>query len=207
MVNVGYFDERWWEWRNRMKGCGSKSAGCRPVAVRGEKMTLAQMVAEYRRKHIALEISEAEFFRKMPSMELAIHHVALAIDVEGRCFDHQRLIQRSARLAAKRRLESAIADLKSCRSFDELHALVKKLLWDVYGIGELYVYDSAERLGKYLGLSPTRVYLHRGVRDGAKALGLNTRRGVLELDELPKALRLLSADHAENFLCIYKDRL
>jgi hypothetical protein len=188
-----------------MRGCGPKEAGCQPAAGR-RHLTSAQMVAEYERNHAAVEVSEAEFFRTMSSLELAIHHVALAVDGNGRCFDHQFRIKRSARLHAKRVLVPAMARLKACSSFDELHQVVAELLSDIYGIGEMYIYDAAERLGKYLGLLPTRVYLHRGVRDGAKALGLDIRRGALEVDKLPKALRTLSADHLENFLCIYKNR-
>ncbi len=181
--------------------------GCRalgPSPKLFKRGSLAALVEEYRKHHATLAAQEAEFFRLMPSVGLLIHHVAFAIDGTGRCFDHQFRIMRASRQEAQRRLTSAFGKIKGARSFDELHAMLLKSLSDVYGLGELYVYDTAQRIGNYLGLSPKRVYLHAGVREGAKALGLDTSRGFLEFNELPKALQSLPADEVENFLCIYK---
>lgn len=65
-------------------------------------------------------------------------------------------------------------------SSEALHALVARQLREVAGIGELYVYDTAFRIGAYLRLPPTRVYLHAGTRDGARALQLDYRSAALE---------------------------
>jgi hypothetical protein len=75
------------------------------------------------------------------------------------------------------------------------------------GLGSLYAYDTARRLGAKLGVEPQRVYLHAGTRKGAKALGLDYRQASLPVNDFPEPLRVLPADMLESFLCIYKDRL
>jgi hypothetical protein len=181
-------------------------SSCSPGKSKGP-YTLARLIADYKKRCSERVVDHNEFFRKLPSIGLVIHHVTLAIDENDRSFDHQFRIKRSARPIAKQRLTKAVKRLKACRSFDALHSLLESLLSDIYGIGEMYIYDAAQRLGAYLGLSPVRVYLHAGVRNGAKARGLQTkRRHTLEISELPKALRALSGDDIENFLCIYKSR-
>ena len=92
-------------------------------------------------------------------------------------------------------------------SFDELIALIHDLTEPIPGIGELAVYDTALRIGARFGLEPTRVYVHAGTRDGARALGFDGRRTTIEMDELPEPLRGLSAREAEDLLCIYKHSL
>ncbi len=68
----------------------------------------------------------------------------------------------------------------------------------VHRFGKLAIYDTVIRLG---------VYLHAGTNEGARALGLDTRRGILEPKELPTPFRSLEPWECEDFLCIYKDEL
>ncbi|MCK6445988.1 MAG: hypothetical protein L6Q99_06305 [Planctomycetes bacterium] len=100
-----------------------------------------------------------------------------------------------------------VADLDSCRSFDELHTTVNSTIRDIHMIGALVVYDVAHRIGAFLKLEPERVYLHRGTRDGALALGLGRGREWIDLAELPDEFGRLSPAEAEDCLCIYKKRL
>jgi hypothetical protein len=105
---------------------------------------------------------------------------------------------------ANQRLQAA--PIASCRSFDELHAVVEEWTRDVPKIGDLAVYDIAHRIGAYLGLEPTLVYLHCGTRVGARALGLSAR-DTLHPDALPREFRQLSPAEIEDCLCIYKDEI
>jgi hypothetical protein len=68
----------------------------------------------------------------------------------------------------------------------------------------LYIYDAAVRLGYYFKLAPEYVYLHRGTREGAKALGLDYHGKCLEKEQVPTPVRVLSPAQIESFLCIYK---
>ena len=67
------------------------------------------------------------------------------------------------------------------------------------------VYDTALRIGAKLGVEPKTVYLHRGTRSGAKALGIETNRPFIEVHEFPRQLRSLRPRELEDCLCIYKE--
>jgi len=174
---------------------------------RNQSAELKSLVAEFRKKHRCNSSREASFFRSMPSLGLAIHHVALAIDGNDRCFDHQFHITQPARRKAKQVLEQIEQEMMACKSFHSLHSLFLRYLTPIRGLGEMYIYDAALRMGAYLRLNPAYVYLHRGTRVGAKALGLAVNRPYLEKAELPNDLQVLSADNIETFLCIYRNQL
>jgi len=77
----------------------------------------------------------------------------------------------------------------------------------VDGLGELYAYDTALRIGSFIGTFPETVYLHAGARVGAKALGVDTKVKSVELRSLPKPFHSLEPHQAEDVLCIYKKLL
>ena len=186
-----------------MESCRRRPRNCRSNPLSG-KPDLSALASRFRRDHAQGARSESEFFRRLPSLELAIHHVAFAIDARGRCYDHQFRIRRVARVRAQEIFTGSMRGLRACRSFQALHTLLESLLLPVRGLGELYVYDAALRLGAYLGLVPDFVYLHAGTRHGASVLGLGRGRSYLEMHELPPPLQGLSPDEVESFLCIYK---
>jgi hypothetical protein len=83
---------------------------------------------------------------------------------------------------------------------------VDQIVGNIDGIGELCVYDVSTRIGAWLKLEPAQVFVHAGVRVGARALGLGGRDR-FDVQELPQAFRDLSASEAEDCLCIFKDEL
>ena len=95
----------------------------------------------------------------------------------------------------------------ACSSFHELFEMVNNAIGAIHRIGPLAIYDTACRIGAYLKLRPDKVYLHAGVRVGARAIGLGQGRDVLEVDELPVPFRRLAAGEIEDCLCIYKNEL
>jgi hypothetical protein len=104
---------------------------------------------------------------------------------------------------AARRLKSLTNELAGAPDFDALHETIRSALWRVKGIGELTVYDIANRIGASLGLEPTQIYLHSGSRKGARTLRLPPNRPSLPMSVLPEGLRQLTAAQAEDVLCIY----
>jgi hypothetical protein len=62
------------------------------------------------------------------------------------------------------------------KTFDDFFTLLEQLLAPIKGLGELYVYDTALRIGAKIGLLPRRVYLHAGTRVGARHLALMAKR-------------------------------
>lgn len=99
------------------------------------------------------------------------------------------------------------SDIAQCEDFDGLFRVVDEEASRYNGIGDLAVYDIAMRIGVALGLSPDRVYLHAGAKQGARNLGIPSRSRSVPMMDLPEPLRRLSPDDVENFLCIYKERL
>lgn len=123
----------------------------------------------------------------------------------GKRHPHQRRIPGAALQEAVQRLQAV--DLAAAETFDELHDVINAAVRHIDMIGPLTVYDIAHHLGAFLGLEPTRVYLHRGTREGARALGLGRGLHTLDLDDLPPELQRLTAAEAEDCLCIYKAQL
>ena len=91
------------------------------------------------------------------------------------------------------------------RTFDELHSFLEVTFLKIPGLGVLYTYDTALRIGFYLRLEPKAVYLHAGTKIGARALGVTTAKRA-QVRDLPLALQVLPVHEIENFLCIFKPR-
>jgi len=165
---------------------------------------LARLVQEYRLKHLPRAKEERAFF-KTSTREKALEHAGLAIWKDGKRFRHQNLIVRGALPKARRALENIKGKLDGVEDFDALHELIERTVGRIKGIGELYIYDTALRLGAQLGRRPRRVYLHAGPRNGARSLGcIDYRAKAVAVEKFPPELQELSADQIENFLCVMR---
>jgi hypothetical protein len=170
--------------------------------------SLAAIVRDYYHRHRPKTIRELQYFHSLPSLGAAITEAGLARYHDGKRYkrySHQSRISREALEIATRRLRRA--NLGGARSFTDLITRVRTAVRPVHGIGELYVYDTAFRLGAHLELLPKKVYLHAGTRQGARALGLDHRSGSLLPEHLPILLQRLKPHEMVDVLCIYKDWL
>jgi hypothetical protein len=177
---------------------------------RGHKRlrSLAAIVKDYVLRHRHKTIRELRYFRSLPSLEAAISDAGLARRLDGGRYkrdSHQRRIPGPVLEIATKRLRRA--SLGDARSFADLIERVARAVRPVHGVGELYIYDTAFRLGGHLRLLPRQVYLHAGTRLGAQVLGLDPRSASVPLNQLPPALRRLRPHEIEDVLCIYKDWL
>lgn len=163
------------------------------------------IIRHYKVRHYPNHITEMNWFREQASLHNAIAIAASSQDKNGKRYDHQRRIRRSALKTATPALIKAEHEIGKCKSFEDLILLIEKTCDMISGIGELYCYDAALRLGAYLKLEPDKVYLHRGTRQGAKRLGILLNRRFIDKSELPEPLRQLSAAEIEDILCIYAD--
>ncbi len=145
---------------------------------------------------------ELRFFKAQRSLPDVVSRAAMCELPSGKRHPHQYRIPRESLEEARRRLLGT--DLAGCQSFDELHDRIEETIGDIHMVGPLVTYDIAHRIGAYIELEPTRVYLHSGTRDGARTLGLGRGRKTLEVSELPRAFHRLSAAENEDCLCIYK---
>lgn len=167
--------------------------------------TLSEIVAHYIRYHRRAAQSEIDFYANLQTLNDALERAGRAERPDGKRHDHQRRIGRKAIRRAGLAIKSA--NLRRCASFEDLHQRLDDTLGSKRGIGELMVYDTALRIGAKLGVSPAVVYLHRGTRDGARALGLAGGRKYVDVRDLPAPFARLSPREIEDCLCIYKDRL
>ena len=166
------------------------------------------IIRHYRIHHQPRAKEEVTWFSNQPTLQTAIKTAGMALDSREKRFSHQRRLRDGALKLGTDALLEAEREIARCRTFDELFEVVKKAVGEIRNLGELYVYDTAFRLGCKLGLMPTKVYLHSGTRDGARVLGLQTRdTQALDVSILPRGLQVLEPHEIEDVLCIYKDQL
>ncbi len=170
-------------------------------------MNFSAIARHYLMHYRKRKAGELAWFRNQPTLEAAVEKAALAVDQCGKRLPHQRRIKASAIKAAKTALLAALSDIRNCPNFDTLHELIHETVGDIKGIGPLYIYDIAERIGAKLGLRPEKVYLHTGAADGAAKLGFPRGLETIEVRDLPAGCESLSPDEIEDVLCIYKDDL
>lgn len=179
---------------------------CAPIRVtRVETITLEGIVTAYLRNHAEQEAKYLRFYAIQKSLPDAITKAAMAELPNGGRFSHQWRIP--GEVLARARDALLKLDYGSVQTFAELYEQVARALRPIRGIGLLTIYDTTHRLGAYLNLSPQEVYLHAGVRVGAKALGLDAWKAKLPMSVLPSAFQKLHPEQVEDCLCIYKDQL
>jgi len=181
---------------------------CAPTILDGEPglTSLGWIVQHYIRQYRADAEEELSSFQHVRPLSKVIKTAGMAINSENKRFPHQWRLKANALEEVTTRLIDVIERIRECRSFHSLFEIVQSTAGSVKGIGPLYVYDAALRIGAHLHLSPTEVYLNAGTRDGAKAVGLNVRRESIPIGDLPREFRHLQAREIEDILCIYKKR-
>jgi hypothetical protein len=138
----------------------------------------------------------------------AIEWAAQAKTCDDKRHPHQTRITPVAIRSATQALRKLAGRISRCTTFAELHGVLGEKLLPIRGIGEMYVYDCAQRIGESMKLKPAEIFMHRGTREGARALVPDaSRRAYVRVEELPRALRVLSAAELEDVLCIYKSTL
>lgn len=157
-----------------------------------------------------------EGYRELEDFKKAVDHAIDAKELVGKSYDplakfsgkrhgHQRRIKKDAIEAVRQAL--ILKKVKNTKSFEELHAYVTATCSGINGIGELYIYDAALRIGASLELKPELVYLHAGTKIGVRALGLSAKNSSLPVNAFPKPIQKLEPHEIEDFLCIYKEEL
>ncbi len=159
----------------------------------------------YKIKHYPTHVKECDWFARQPTLARAIQCAAMAIREDGKRFNHQRRAPKTALEQACGELLHHEQRISECTTFDGIIKIVEGVASDIYGLGPLYVYDTALRIGSRRGIYPDRVYLHCGTRVGARRHGLPSKGKWIEMSDLPEPLRVLSASEVEDILCIFKN--
>lgn len=190
---------------------GKKSDGS-PLNVTKKPTTYAEVVAQYLANDQARGDLDLAWFAKQPDWDTLLEKAVLSRSRGAKNgkevrHPHQRRLREPNLRKAHRALGQC--DLQACGSFDELHDTIEQSTSEIPGIGPLAVFDFACRIGAWMrpALRPKQVYLHRGARKGAQALGLGQGLKTIRVRELPDEFHGLSGRHAEDCLCIYKEEL
>jgi hypothetical protein len=168
-------------------------------------MTFDEIVNDYIRTQRPYTGTEVTDFANESSPSAAIRRAALCELKIGKRHDHQRRIPKWLLEQIETKLRAIRPKFSKAASFDALHRLVEQEIGGMKGIGALTVYDISHRIGAYFGKAPERVYLHAGVRVGARALGISGDS--FEPNILPKPFARLAPSEIEDCLCIYKKQL
>lgn len=191
----------------RPRGCFPRSdeRRCpRPASAR-TFASLEEVVQDYLATVAADADDYLSYYRSAASLREAIACASMAELEDGKRFSHQRRIPR--RVLKKIGPKLKPNELRRCRDFEALHQYIASAIGPIHGIGSLAIYDTAHRLGAYLKKPPRYVYVHAGVREGLKALGLPHRVSKVKMSDLPRPFHRLRPDQVEDCLCIYKREL
>lgn len=104
-------------------------------------------------------------------------------------------------------LQPHVEAIMAATDFAQLHDRVGVLRGGVDRIGDLAIYDITQRIGCYRGIEPDAIYLHRGTREGARALGWRENSPTMPVAALRPEFQALSSAQLEDILCIYKDEI
>ena len=128
-------------------------------------------------------------------------------DRNGSLHDHQYRLGYPLTDHAADFIAAFASEFELASDFNAIHALCERTVGSIDGVGELAVYDIAERIGWSFGVEPQQVYLHSGTLKGAKALFPALKGKRLAMEALPSAFEGLSAAEVENLFCICKTRI
>lgn len=181
-----------------------KPRNCSTRDRRARFRSLNAIIAHYLANYSDNADRELRFYSRQCTLDDALEHAALARLPSGKRAHHQRRLSSSTLDAAWSALKKC--DITAFTHFHDLFYLIDETVRPIDGIGELYVYDTALRIGAFLGLAPDRVYLHAGVRVGARALGFSCGDYIL-CSDLPREFSVLQPHQIEDCLCIYKREL
>lgn len=194
--------------RPRSTGCGSASGSCcQTPGFDDELDRYEEIVEHYRRVYLPKLKAEADYYGDPnQAPDAAVRRACLSVRDDA-LHDHQHRIGHKRMAAAAEFMEPHAGALTSAADFAELHDRVAALGAEVDRVGELAVYDIAQRIGWYRDIEPREIYLHCGTRDGAKALVPQLRGKTMAVDRLPPELHGLTPAQLEDVLCIYKAAL
>lgn len=173
--------------------------------------TIRLIVEEYGRGQTYRD-SEAAWWRADGVEFAEVVNRAVCSEIEGKRHPHQRRLKAKALSQGSLALQAIRNRLLAAPNFLELWFLVQAAFKPISGLGELAVYDVADRLRHRLGLvSEHVIFLHAGTRIGARRLMVGripkeSAWGILR-HEVPEGLRHLPTHAIEDILCIYKDEL
>lgn len=167
-------------------------------------MSLENEIIEYKANGSIHMENMKSFYEKL-AIETAIKYASTGKNPDDKMNQHQWRVGYKKGLLGSNELLAVLAEIKKCRKFEDIFSLTEKVKADIHGLGELWSYDTALRIGFKLKIYPQQVFIQRGVIKGVKKV-LNGKRPMgrsLPINVFPHELHVLTAYEIENFLCIY----
>lgn len=187
---------------------GKKENGC--VGHDGmKKISDERIVKDYEKNHKQEFKYELDAFRNLSLKECIKNSLNYMdrLDNRWKRHPHQRLISKEAANKAIKTLLLYSSKISNANDFCSLHLLIKDYIGNINGIGDLYIYDTALRIGACLRKEPEKVYLHSGSLKGAINLleKRNVKKLILKNTDFPDAFQGLKPYEIEHILCIYRN--
>ena len=190
----------------RSKKSISNFSNCNSKKLNAGNSTLATMVAQYLEEYEHCYEEEDKWWGdKTITWSEAVERAWRSLGKNGKMYGHQ---YRVGKQLLDEGLKICLSRNRQSDSFNDFHAIyswIRSVTEPTDGLGLVTTYDVARRLGSWLGIQPKMVYLHGGAAKGAKKLGIKGE--TVPLNDFSIEIQKLGATHAENFLCIYKNRL
>ena len=179
-----------------------------------EQSTLEQCVAQYRQNGPRVKDDPCARYcegEDVPHVQEAARRAAWSRDAGNKKHPHQWHLKNKVLEEISEKLVSA--PFNAVQSFEDIRQIVIQIVIQnrISGFGPVAIYDTAYRIGRYMKIEPEVVYLHAGVRIGAKTFGIvhKDKRWITseELEQYPPLKQLAKEETmaaVENFLCVYK---
>lgn len=171
--------------------------------------SLKGVVEAFKKSNLCSVEQELNYYRSQENFEALLDKAGGFEDSDGRKHFHQHRITHAANAELKARFARfKESEFRGIPTFDALYDELEHRLGDIHGIGDLTIYDTATRFGAYFNISPEKIYLHQGTREGAEALfGKKLNQAYLLKSNFPEEFDGLTADQIESLLCIFKTEL
>ncbi|MFA0963948.1 hypothetical protein AB9P05_19230 [Roseivirga sp. BDSF3-8] len=160
------------------------------------------------------DYANVEVYYQSLNFKNAVRKAAEAMTSETAFAPHQRRVGKiKCRQGADKLLSHPFwLELENARSFEDIFQVTEKVKLEIKGLGDLWSYDTAQRIAFHKGWYPKEVYLHSGAKEGVKVLvnlgyiKSSSIRGKRHIKKelFPDILRQLDPYIIENILCVGK---
>jgi len=152
-----------------------------------------------------LKLNDKRNFYRNLKIADAIKNAAMGMVSKEKMDSHQYRIGRVKCKIAADELIKHLDDLQVCKQFNDIFNITEQVKNEITGLGNLWSYDTALRIGFNLKIYPNQVYVQSGVIKGVKKIfnGKTPAGRSLPLNAFPDQLQVLEPYEIENFMCIW----
>lgn len=144
-----------------------------------------------------------KFYQNIATIEDVIKYASKGVTPDLLKHPHQRRIPNSVLNKFSNKLLKKKKEIQEVKNFESLYLIIGNN--KIKGIGDLTVYDTTLRIGFYLKIYPTKLFVQAGSKVGyMRLVNVSHVSNPVANICIPELLRNIKKYHLENFLCIYK---